>query len=167
MHAQLTVSENLLYSARFRLPGAATRRQRLLAVERAIVALGLEDVRDGAPWQGGRLQGAGYRGQAWWAPGVLQGLCGPGTGSDLVPWPLRAAPPPAALVGDEEARGIRHGGACCCRGLVGRRARAAGRTAARQPHRRCPLPARPHAAAARRSASMSVWSWWRSHPCCS
>ena len=39
MHSTLSVFETLMFSARFRLPAAATRRQRVLAVERAITVL--------------------------------------------------------------------------------------------------------------------------------
>lgn len=46
MHATLTVQENLLFSARFRLPASCRREQHLLFVERAIAVLQLEDVRD-------------------------------------------------------------------------------------------------------------------------
>ena len=48
MMGQLTVFENLLFSARFRLPARCTREQRLLMVERAIAVL-----------QGGGRGGAG------------------------------------------------------------------------------------------------------------
>lgn len=46
MHASLTVHENLLFSARYRLPARCSREQHTLSVERAIAVLQLEDVRD-------------------------------------------------------------------------------------------------------------------------
>lgn len=46
MHGSLTVYENLLFSARYRLPARCSRADHLLSVERAIAVLGLEDVRD-------------------------------------------------------------------------------------------------------------------------
>lgn len=46
MHPGLSVFETLLFSARFRLPARCSREARLLAVERAIGVLQLEDVRD-------------------------------------------------------------------------------------------------------------------------
>ncbi|KAL4448129.1 hypothetical protein ABPG75_005348 [Micractinium tetrahymenae] len=46
MHSKLTVEENLLFSARFRLPAHYTREQHLFHVERALHVLQLEDVRD-------------------------------------------------------------------------------------------------------------------------
>lgn len=46
MHAKLTVEENLLFSARFRLPARYTRDQHLFHVEKALHVLQLEDVRE-------------------------------------------------------------------------------------------------------------------------
>ncbi|PSC68046.1 ABC transporter G family member 28-like [Micractinium conductrix] len=46
MHSSLTVYENLLFSACYRLPARCTREQRLWHVERALSVLQLEDVRD-------------------------------------------------------------------------------------------------------------------------
>ncbi|KAL4449383.1 hypothetical protein ABPG77_007027 [Micractinium sp. CCAP 211/92] len=46
MHSKLTVEENLLFSARFRLPAHYTREQHLFYVEKALHVLQLEDVRD-------------------------------------------------------------------------------------------------------------------------
>ena len=61
MHSTLTVFENLLFSARYRLPAAYTRKQRLLAVERAIAVL---QVVWGCNWRGelGRVAAGGGTG---------------------------------------------------------------------------------------------------------
>lgn len=40
MHANLTVEENLLFSARYRLPASMTHSQHLFFVERAIQVCG-------------------------------------------------------------------------------------------------------------------------------
>lgn len=45
MYRTLTVEENLMYSACFRLPACTTPRQRLQVVAAAIDVLGLDDVR--------------------------------------------------------------------------------------------------------------------------
>jgi ABC-type multidrug transport system ATPase subunit len=46
LHTNLTVFENLMFAARYRLPARCTQQQHVLAVERAITVLQLEDVRD-------------------------------------------------------------------------------------------------------------------------
>ncbi|GAQ89785.1 ABC transporter G family [Klebsormidium nitens] len=46
VHGNLTVAENLSFSASYRLPVGMARRNRVFAVERAIWALGLESIRD-------------------------------------------------------------------------------------------------------------------------
>lgn len=46
VHPRLTVEENLLFSARFRLPKHTSRREHLELVDRAISLLGLTEVRN-------------------------------------------------------------------------------------------------------------------------
>lgn len=100
MHTTLTVFENLLFSARFRLPAAYTRKQRLLAVERAITVL---QARQGALSRWWKMDGQCER-SGWAGRGRAARRC-----SESVHRPTitQLEDVRDSLIGDEETRGIR------------------------------------------------------------
>lgn len=110
MHTTLTVWENLLFSARFRLPARSTRQQHLLMVERAIAVLQV----------GGPQRGLGVQGHA--CHGAAVGRRVPAAKHPLISTQLEDVRD--SLIGDEETRGIRCGGGQRQRALAASRLRA-------------------------------------------
>ncbi len=100
MHTTLSVFENLLFSARFRLPAAYTRKQRLLAVERAIAVLQARRL----CWTQG-VVGAGQGERRQHAPPAATSCRR--DGCLCFPTAMQLEDVRDSLIGDEETRGIR------------------------------------------------------------